>query len=401
MKQLFCIIMSLLLVLSLCACAPKNQDTTQPTVNTQESEGSTTEPTAETTIPNISVNQMPLIAVSLPVVSESVTADDGNEIFRYTFQNMSLTMPDAEVADKIVLNFLNRVDATRSTAEGILSLAEGAYKSGSNWTPYQCVISYEPMRLDLGILSMLGSHTTYSGAPHPETVYEVVNYDLLTGKTLSIQSIMDFDKHIDTLFEYVLEDLENKAEEKFLFEGFEDTVDELKGSSQLNNHWYFSPEGLCVFFPPYEIAPYSSGVVTATVPYEKLTGILNDAYFPGERENVPGELSVIPFAQESTIAFTQIAELIVDSESTGDLLYTQTALYDIRIDLGTLSANGENFTKQQTIFAASSLTPGDAIMIAPSLAEATPNLRVQYYSGEKLHTAYISSDGTHLTLQLS
>lgn len=401
MKRALFTIISILLILSLCACAPKEPFTTQPILDTTNGPTDNTTSTPESTSPEITVQQLPMSAVSLPLVSESVSADDGTEIFRYTFQNMSLTLPDADVADKVILSFLNRVDSTRSTAESILKAAETAYKPGSIWTPYQCVISYEPMRLDLGILSMLGSHTTFSGASHPETVYETVNYDLTTGKTLSIQSILDFDASGDTLFEHILEDLKSKAEEKNLFEGYEESVEALKNSAQLNNHWYFSNEGLCVFFPPYEIAPYASGVVTATVPYAKLTGILYDAYFPGEREMVPGELSVLPFTQETSSVFSQIAELIVDSDATGDLLYTQTAVYNIRIDQGTLSANGETFTKQQTIFAASSLTPGDAIMISASLADSIPNLRVQYYSAEKLCTAYISSDGAHLTLKFN
>ena len=401
MKRALFAIVSIILILSLCACAPKEPITTQPTLESTDAPADTTAPTSEGTLPDITVQQLPMSAVSLPLVTESANADDGTEIFRYTFQNISITYPDAEVADKVVLNFLNRVDSTRTTAENILDAAKVAYKPGSSWTPYQCVIAYEPMRLDLGILSMLGSHTTFSGASHPETVYETVSYDLTTGKTLSIHSIMDFEANSDTLFEFILEDLDSKAEEKNLFEGYEESVEALKDSVQLNNHWYLSSEGLCVFFPPYEIAPYASGVVTATVPYEKLTGILNDAYFPSEREIIPGELSVLPFTQESTSVFTQIAELSIDTDATGDLLYTKTALYDIRIDQGILSASGETFTKQQTIFAASSLTPGDAIMICASLPDSIPNLRVQYYSGETLCTAYISSDGEHLTLRFS
>lgn len=401
MKLTLRVVVCLLLTLSLCACTPKSPAVIQPTLDSADTPSGTTAPATETTSPEITVKQMPLSAVSLPIVTESKTADDGTEIFRYTFQNINLTHPDADVADKVVLNFLNRVDATRTTAESLLSMAESAYKPGSNWTAYQCVISYEPMRLDLGVLSMLGSHTTYSGASHPETVYETINYDLTSGKTLSIQSVMDFDANADKLFEYLLADLNSNAEKFNLFDDYVETLTSLQSSSQLNNHWYFSSEGLCVFFPPYEIAPYASGVITATVPYEKLTGILYDAYFPGERDIIAGELSILPFTAESASVFTQIAELIVDSDATGDLLYTQTAVYDIRIDLGEFSASGETFTKQQTIFAASSLTPGDAIMISVALADTIPNLRVQYYSGEQLCTAYLTSDGTHLTLMVS
>ena len=82
-----------------------------------------------------------LLAVSVPAVTERYTDEDGRELFSYTAQHMQFIFPDAEVADKVILDFLNRVDVSRSDAEDILRAAQNDYTDtlflSNHIQPYQ------------------------------------------------------------------------------------------------------------------------------------------------------------------------------------------------------------------------------------------------------------------------
>ena len=112
---------------------------------------------------NIDSTPMPMITVSVPVVKSEVTTADGTVIFRDIRQNMQLVMPDQDVADKIIIDFLSRIDQMGSASEEIAEQANTAYTTGNTWTPYLCSISYAPMRIDQSVLSLYGSSLRYSG----------------------------------------------------------------------------------------------------------------------------------------------------------------------------------------------------------------------------------------------
>ena len=396
MRKILIMILAICLLLSLAGC-------TTPANKTQGSTSSSTsaEPTAEDTTvasdADASVEQMPMVSVAVPVITQTEEAHDGTVIFNYTFQNISLIVPDPEVADKVIVDFLNRIDQTSSNAEAIRSAAQNNYTTGASWNPYLCQITYDPMRVDYGVLSMFGSYASYSGTPHPETSYVSANYDLVTGELLSLDDILTEDASADTLYQSVVDALTLLKEENYLYEGFEETVNDRfsKGLAH-DDAWYFSQDGLCFYFSPYEIAPYSSGVIIAEVPYDQLTGILNDAYFPAERETAAGSVDVEIFDENDLEKFTQFAEIVLAEGSDKILLHTDKSVYDIRIETGSWSSDGSTFTPEHTVFAAYSLTPGDAIMVESQFKDTLPTLRLCYTTNGKTVWCYISlsDDGT-------
>lgn len=390
----FFLIFSMLLSLAACdlPLKPAEDSTTSPTeaFTPPESTNSTTEP--EPVLP-----RTPLITVSLPVITESSTTDDGTVLFNYTFQNISLVTPDADVADLVIIDFLNRIDATRASAESIHSMALSAYRGQTTWTPYLCMISYTPKRIDSGVLSMFGTQASYYGSPHPETVYSALNYDLVTGTALTLGDILSEGDFIDILLQFTLEALEEQKERSYLYSGYEQTVASLFSGSSLQNSWFFSPEGLCFYFVPYEIAPYASGVITAEIPYEKLPGILKDAFFPSERDIAAGEVSVSLFKTADLEIYSRFSEVVLTPDSDKLLLHTDETVRNLVIETGTWSSSGSFFTAQHSVFAASSLSSGDAVMIETKLSH-TPTLRLQYDTDDQHVSMYIvlGTDGTPL-----
>ncbi len=382
------LIISILLLFGACSVSDdlySYYPSTETTDNTLQSSGETTEALVEQP-----VVQLPTVAVSVPTVTHEEKAEDGTVIFRYTTQNISLVGPEPEVADKIILDFLNRADATSVNAETICAAAKKAYKPGNAWSPYLSQITYEPMRIDEGVLSFFGSYTNYTGTPHPETTYPAITYDLTTGNLLQLSDILTDTDISDTLYASVIDALNAQKNEKYLYDGFEDTVKDRFAKDVLRDEcWFLSQEGLCFYFSPYEIAPYSSGVIIAQIPYSALAGIMNDAYFPAEQDTSLGDIAANVFNESDLSNFTQFSEVIL-SDGSKILLHTDKSVYNIRITQGTWSANGTTFTPGHTVFAAYTLTHGDAVMVESAFSEALPTIQLSYDSNGKTVCKYIS-----------
>ena len=374
MKRFLIFALSLLTILSCAAC-----------FNHKQSLNTTDTSTAAEVIPGLPqfgnlAEQKQMAAISVPLITHNETANDGTVIFKHVYQDISLILPEPNVAEKIVIDFLNRTDAYSQNADTILQSAKDAYAGKSLTAPYLCQIVYEPKRIDYSVLSMQGEYILYSGSSHPETSYLSVNYDLTTGNVLTISDIITGPEEIDNLCNAVIESLNSRKDKLNLRQGFELTVKELfKNGSQNSDFWYLSANGLCLYFSPYEIAPYAAGVIEVEIPYAQLAGILEDAYFPPEQISYPTEICIVKFDEMILENFTQFAEITIESGVNKCLLYTNKPVYNIRLQAGE--------DAEKTVFAAYALTPGDAIVITTN---NNLKLLVNYRSAEQSINHYIT-----------
>jgi len=398
MKRSFSLLMIVLILVSLAACN-KNDGYDYVSPYATNTQNTVVEKPPVTEI--LPVDQKPLVTVSLPVTTQTEKADDGTEIFRYTYQNMFLILPESDVGDDVITNFISKRDPADATASALLESAKEAYIPGAAWTPYVYQTIYEPMRIDNGVLSLFGRNTVFSGSSHPETNYLSISYDLVTGQVLTLESVLSVGASAETISNLLIAELNKIAVDKQFYEGFESTVKDRFFHDYLHDtDWYFSKDGLTFFFSPYEIAPYSVGVVTATIPYEKLVEILDDAYFPAEKETAAGKLFGQLFTMEAAAEYTQSADVVLESDGDRILLYTDHYVQDIRIVSGSWSADGNTFTPECTVFAADGLTQHDAIMLQTTLKPSAPTLQISYTTGENTVTAYIAgTPGTSVTLK--
>lgn len=356
MKKFYVILAALLLCFMFNGCADANKENTNESTNNHTTAASTQQ-TTPSTIPTI--RQKPLVAVSVPTVTEITTAEDGSEIFRYIYQNISLTVQDQEVADKIIIDFLNRVDKSVAPADDIRQQALAAYTGLDNWIPYLYNLTYSPTRIDQGILSLYGTNVVFSGSSHPSYDCVSVNYDLITGNYLTLGSILQHADKLETLKDLVLEALDAVADEKYLRGDYIDTVStRFSRDESYDEDWFFTNNGICFYFAPYEIAPYSSGVIIVEIPYEKLLGVIGDAFFPAEQDTASGDVKIKTLKYVDLTAFTQIGELTLNQGGTQLIIYTDDILLNPRISV-TDPLTGERYIA----FATQHLTPGDAIII--------------------------------------
>ena len=151
--------------------------------------------------------------------------------------------------------------------------------------------------------------------------------------------------------------------DEVLFPDYAQLIADMFSTNRPVENWYFAPDGLCFFFNPYEIAPYSAGLIVSKVPYDTLSGLLKDAYFPAEAVSFAGTPKVVDFNQANTEEINNFAELILDTDGKEVLLYAEGTLLNVRIETGTWSEGSKEFTSTATVFAASSISKGDAVLI--------------------------------------
>lgn len=372
MKKLLSIFLVICLLISLCACRKKNP-------KPSDTPNSTTTSNTESTRGDTLTEDTTLIAVSVPPVTENLTHDDGTILFQYTYQNMSLVLNKPEVADKIIVDFLNRVDSTRSIAESTASMAKAAYSGDKNWSPYLYHITYSPARIDPEVLSLYGNNVVFSGAGHPEITCVSASYDLATGDVLTLASIMQKDASTDMFRDLVLDSLAEIADSNYLYDNYKETVTtRFTADPSQDEAWYFTQSGLCFYFAPYEIAPYSSRVVTVEIPYEKLRNLIHIDYLPDERPSATGKHTVSPFENINLDSFDHIAEIVANKEGKMYMVQADNMIQDVRILFSDTASS-------YTVFAAYNLSPGNGIMVQADEAMLN-NMKLAYKTGKEIIT---------------
>ena len=398
-RYIACILLiSILILLSGCkeAIAPE----TAP-VTTEPCEQTTSIPeTTEATLPAQVDTQLPLSTIALPVIEESTTADDGHIVFRYIHQNIALILPEPEVADRIILDYLNALDNVSAHAEAAAEAALQAYAADSGTDAHLLQVLYSPARLDGSILSLFGEQVSYNGGPHAVSSGQALNYDLLTGSRLLLPDILENGVDKNTVLQLLENNLSASAGQ-LLFSEYAALLKDLIPTdlSECSN-WYFSGEGLVFFFAPGEIGPNSSGTVSAAIPYESLIGILKNAYFPAEIMPGSGTVSAQLFSAENLSKFESFSELILQEGSTKLLLSTDTPVYNLKIEeVSTFNITDGDFSAI-TLFAAHALSPKDAILLEADLSSSKLILSYRQANGSQVY-AIAAENGTVILNKLT
>ncbi len=375
MKKLICLFLIILLTASTVGCAAEPTPTTETTTAPTEV---TISPT-ETSVPEEGGSadyQAPMTAVSFPTVTDARTDDSGRIISEYRFPEFTVSLPDADVAETVTLDLLNRVDATAAAAETMHAAALNNCDA-EGFQPYFYEVSYNVRRLDQNILSFSITDTYFDGTPHTLRSVLSVTYDLSRGNVLNLKTIMQEDYSADILAELIVEGLADYTD--YLFEDYETTVHDKFSTNVPAENWYFTNEGLCFYFAPYEIAPVALGEVVATIPYEKLSGMLSEQYFPAEQLTYIGQLYWEDLTADNfgkLDSYTQFGELILSAGSSKRLISANGSASNIRIFV---PADGLQSTDDIMVFAASGMGSADAIII-DGTAEELDALIITYDS---------------------
>ena len=354
------------------------------------SHSSETEVSTEAVVSPVTESNSPdhtqMLSVSVPTTTEHFYADDGTELLYTVKQHMQLLLANDTVANRIILDFLNRVDAMHQDTEELLRAAQSVYRNDQYWNPYHQLVIYSPTRIDHGVLSLFGISSSYTGGIHGNQRAVSVSYDLSTGDVLTLASIMHLDAEKEDFIDLILDDLRKNAETYYLFDDYEETVRYILGGDETQySDFYFTQTGLVFYFSPYDIAPYASGVITVEVPYSELTGILYNGYFPDERDEASGSILTGDFTAMDMSQFTCMEEITLNSEENLTVIYPDGKVSNVQIII-----SGDGITRPSyTVFAAHEMNEQTAVVLGADSMEFT-----------QIHIRYDSSGSTNeLNLQ--
>lgn len=393
-------ILLVVLALLLCGCNQVSNETV-PTIPTDAVEPTAAEDTVpaatEATLPpeasTPEYTQQPMAAISMPLRTEYFL-DGNNTIYYYTYQDIYLNVQDQQIADAIIIDFLSRREESHAISQSLAADAESMYHGDDNWNPYFFESVYSPTRVDLGVLSLFGRNVFYNGGNHPELECMAANYNMVTGEVLTLGSILtNADSHT-LLCDQVTQQMAELKDTDRLFDDYADAVQQrFSREASYDEDWFFTTDGLCFFFAPYEVAPYTSGIITVEVPYDKLVSIISDEFFPAETDSSNGKIIAERFIDADIEGFTQIAEVPLSEEGEQIFLHCDGLIRNVSLDYGSWNDDGTVFTESASVFAAYVLSPGDGIIVTADIPDTMPTLRLSFDSADEHIILFISQSG--------
>lgn len=83
-------------------------------------------------------------------------------------------------------------------------------------------------------------------------------------------------------------------------------------------------------------------------------------------------------------SFTQFSEIIIEDDSKKFVLFTDAYVRDVTLYTGSWSPFDNSFVADDEIFYATSLTPGDAVLVETELNTQFPSLYLTYNSNGEI-----------------
>lgn len=391
MKKFLAGILAACVALTVCGCSQPSEQTPDQAQQTASTRDTSIINPSENAPVTVSANTMH--AVALPTVKEDVFNSDGTLLHSFSYPQVQVYLGDPSIEAIITADITERIKSIEAESNTICEDAQSAFPETDHWNNYFVNFSYTPTRLDQSVMSLFGNEVTYSGGAHPYVITNSVTYDLQTGQALSLKDVLQDNYNKEALYSLVLKALESKAEELYYdYQSF--LTERFSEDAAFIEDWYFSPNGLCFHFFPYDIAPYSSGTIVAEIPYHELTGLLRQQYFPVDAHKGSGSMYAEAYDDANADRFQVIADLRLAESTSPIVVYSDAQVNDIRLEIGTLLEGSSNFITTDIIFAADTVDIGDAIRIFPDSSNADSLLRLVYHSGNHEISSLITIDPT-------
>ncbi len=217
--------------------------------------------------------------------SDVNTAPDGTEIYRYDYSYPVVTIKgNQEASEAIAKDQQQRRERFMEGSKENQQTAEEGYNNieveedQDYFEGYREDISYQGERKDDKVISFVSSYYAYLGGAHGSSYMEGVNYDVKTGKVLTLEDIFtDPEATMEEIKAFMLEQCESPTFKPRLFPDYEDYLDDVL----TDEYWYFSEEGMHVISNEYMLGTYAAGSFEFIIPYEELTELKEEYAYTG------------------------------------------------------------------------------------------------------------------------
>ncbi|MFJ8456794.1 MULTISPECIES: DUF3298 and DUF4163 domain-containing protein [Bacillus cereus group] len=191
------------------------------------------------------------------------------QINRPSFHNFS----DSQFQNKLNSYYKNSTDKFKSKLE---KEAKKYYKetegSSTPFHPYVANVDYKVALNKPPFLSLYVNYYQYTGGAHGLYTWKANTFDLNEKKLLHLDDLFQQeDKYKEIIRTEIVRQI--KQNESIYFP---DAAEKVMSAKKF--HYFLEPDNLVIYFPLYEIAPYSSGIPQFRIPYTLLRDYLKSSY---------------------------------------------------------------------------------------------------------------------------
>lgn len=113
-------------------------------------------------------------------------------------------------------------------------------------------------------LSFVFYSSSYTGGAHPEHMVSCFVYDISHDMLVYMSDLV---QEIPNLLETLSKESRKKLVNNYKIQNLSMMLEGTKPIVSNFSHFVFAPTGIMIFFPEYQIAPYSSGAFKVVIPY--------------------------------------------------------------------------------------------------------------------------------------
>ena len=307
------------------------------------------------------------MTVSYGFEDKELKSGDGMTYYRQSLGTATISSKDERAAERINSSLAELYVKFGADAEYTRRVAEDQTDGEPIELSYYCAPSVT--RCDTRVLSVVFDVSQDVGGIHADSTRTSRSYNADNGSLLTLADIAKNEEQLKTFIKnYVIGlaagDDYKEGGVSILFDDFESTISDLVDAGA---NWYFSDGGLVFYANPYDIAPYSRGVLTFEIPYSALEEFIDEGFMPVEYQGDNGMLLADDGDKLDRSSLNILGTVTVDEDGQSVVLSAEETVYNVKI-----------YTSGRMLWQRNYLTTGEGVEIKSFIPDAQPNIAVSY-----------------------
>ena len=307
------------------------------------------------------------MTVSYGFEDEELKSDDGTTYYRQSLGTATVSSKDERAAERINSSLAELYVKFGADAEYTRRVAEDQTDGEQIALSYYCAPSVT--RCDTRVLSAVFDVSQDIGGIHADSTRTSRSYNADNGSLLTLADIAKNEEQLKTFVKNYVIGLAAGDDYKeggisILFDDFESTINDLVDAGA---NWYFSDGGLVFYANPYDIAPYSRGVLLFEIPYSALEEFIDEGFMPVEYEGENGMLLADDGDKLDRSSLNILGTVTVDEDGQSVVLSAEETVYNVKI-----------YTSGRMLWQRNYLTTGEGVEVKSFIPDAQPSIAVSY-----------------------
>lgn len=307
------------------------------------------------------------MTVSYGFEDEELKSGDGTTYYRQSLGTATISSKDERAAERINSSLAELYVRFGADAEYTRRVAEDQTDGEQIALSYYCVPSVT--RCDTRVLSAVFDVSQDIGGIHADSTRTSRSYNADNGSLLTLADIAKNEEQLKTFIKnYVIGlaagDDYKEGGVSILFDDFESTINDLVDAGA---NRYFSDGGLVFYANPYDIAPYSRGVLLFEIPYSALEEFIDEGFMPVEYEGENGMLLADDGDKLDRSSLNILGTVTVDEDGQSVVLSAEETVYNVKI-----------YTSGRMLWQRNYLTTGEGVEVKSFIPDAQPSIAVSY-----------------------